>query len=155
MVQAFSRRFQTCAGFIQNRCRLWLAPRLFHISSFTQPMIDLHPILQSHDPLHQHCCWRLPFRCRLVTLSTTDGRSHELVSRTSKKWGVCLVDNEDNGGGIRAPFHPRSSWRHSPAQRFSPSCQTAHRGRCDGAGQYALRRRLQGSTRAFRSRLRP
>lgn len=154
MVQTFSRGTQTCAGFIQNRYRLWLAPRLFHISYFTQPMIDLHPILRLHDPPHQRCCWRLPFRCRLVTLSTTRRRCHELPSRASEKWGVCPVDNEDNGSGITALFRPRSSWRHSLEQRCSPSCQTRHWGHCGEVARYALRHQRQGSARGFRSRLR-
>jgi hypothetical protein len=155
MVQAFSRGIQTCAGFIQNRYLLWLAPRLRHIPSFTQPVIDLHPILRSHDPPYQRCCWRLPFRCRPVSLSTTIERSHELVSRTSEKWGSCPVDNEDNGGGIRAAFHPRSSWRHSHAERLRRADQTLRLGHCAEAARYALRHQLQGSTRGFRSRLRP
>jgi hypothetical protein len=155
MVQTFSRGIETCAGFIQNRYRLWLAPWRLHISSFTQPIIDLHPILRSHDPPYQRCCWRLPIRRLPVALSTTIGRSHELLSRASEKWGVCPVDNEDNGGGITALFPRRSSWRHSLAQRLLPSCQTPHRDCSGGVGQYGLRHQPQGSARGFRSRLRP
>ena len=144
MVQTISRRSQTCAGFIQNRYRLWLAPRLRHISSFTQPVIDLHPILRSHDPPHQRCCWKLPFRCRPVTLSTTMLRSHDSLSRTSEKEGSCPVDNEDNGGGIKAPYRQPAFSRHSLAQRSLPSCQTPRQGCSGEVARYAPRPQLRG-----------